>query len=230
MGGRMEPIFTIAHRAGNSRALLNEALAAGVDAVEADIRLDGRRLVSRHVRRFPLLPLFYDRWYAYWSREPQVSLDEILNQIKGRASLFVDIKSTSTKALAMLLAALRHREVIAETRVSGTYWHLLRQLRSEEPGLRVYHSIGDMDGLASFWQLQEGGEKALGVSIHEALVDEESAARFRASGVEIIAYHVDQLSRARQLESWGASGITSGDLRILRALKEPGVSHDQSPA
>ncbi len=223
----MEPIFTIAHRAGNSRVLLKEALAAGVDAVEADIRLDGRRLVSRHQRRSPLLPLFYDRWYAYWSREPQVSLDEILDQIKGRASLFVDIKSTSMKALAMLLATLRHREVIAETRVSGTYWHLLRQIRLEEPGLRVYYSIGDMDSLTSFWQLQENGEKAPGVSIHEALVDEESATRFRAGGVEIVAYHVDQLSRAQQLRDWGVSGITSGDLDILQALKDPGVSHNQ---
>jgi glycerophosphoryl diester phosphodiesterase len=218
----MGPLITIAHRAGNSRARLKEALAGGVDAVEADLRLDGRRLVARHDRRFPLLPLFYDKWYAYWSREPQVALDEILDQLQGRASLFVDIKSTGARALAMLLETLRRRQVVAETRVSGTYWHLLRRLHGEEPGLRLYHSIGDVDSLDRFRQLLEGGESVSGVSIHEALVDEALAARFQARGIEIVAYHVDQLARAQQLREWGVSGITSGDLALLRALKGHG--------
>src|SRR4030043_1929802 len=110
MGASMGPLITIAHRGGNSRALLQEALASGVDAVEADLRLDGRRLVARHDRRFPLLPLYYDKWFAYWSCEPQVDLDRIPERIEGRASLFVDIKSTSARALAMLLDAVRPRE------------------------------------------------------------------------------------------------------------------------
>jgi glycerophosphoryl diester phosphodiesterase len=222
MGASMGPLITIAHRGGNSRALLQEALASSVDAVEADLRLDGSRLVARHDRRFPLLPLYYDKWFAYWSREPQVDLDEILDQLQGRASLFVDIKSTSARALAMLLETLRRRQVVADTRISGTYWHLLRRLHEEEPGLRLHYTIGDEESLDRFQQLLEGGESASGVSIHEALVDEALAARFQARGVEIVAYHVDQLARAQQLREWGVSGITSGDLALLRALKGHG--------
>jgi len=215
-------LITIAHRGGNSRAFLKEALDSGVDAVEADLRLDGGRLVARHDRRFPLLPLYYDKWYAYWNREPQVALDEILDHLKGRASLFVDIKSTSMRALALLLGTLRRRQVVAETRVSGTYWHLLRRLQGEEPSLRLYHSIGDGESLGRFRQLLEGGESVSGVSIHEALVDEELAARFQARGIEIVTYQVNQLARAQQLREWGVSGITSGDLALLRALKGHG--------
>jgi glycerophosphoryl diester phosphodiesterase len=220
MGASMGPLITIAHRGGNSRALLKEALAGGVDAVEADLRLDGRRLVARHDRRFPLLPLYYDKWFAYWSRQPQVDLDEILERIEGRASLFVDIKSTSTRALEMLLDTLRRRQVVASTRISGTYWHLLRRLHAEEPGLRLYYTIGDEESLDRFRQLLERGDDMSGVSIHEALVDEEVAARFRARGIEMVAYHVDQLARARQLREWDVSGITSGDFALLRALKD----------
>jgi glycerophosphoryl diester phosphodiesterase len=199
--------------------LLQEALASSVDAVEADLRLDGGRLVARHDRRFPLLPLFYDKWYARWRSEPQVALDEILDHLKGRASLFVDIKSTSTRALAMLLGTLRRRRVVAETRISGTYWHLLRRLHGEEPSLRLHYTIGDEESLDRFQRLLEG---VRGVSIHEALVDEALAARFQARGIEIVAYHVDQLARAQQLREWGVSGITSGDLALLRALKGHG--------
>jgi len=227
MGASMGPLITIAHRGGNSRALLQEALDGVVDAVEADLRLDGGRLVARHDRRFPLLPLYYDKWFAYWSREPQVDLDEILERLKGRASLFVDIKSTSARALAMLLGTLRRRQVVAGTRISGTYWHLLRRLHEEEPELRLHYTIGDLESLDRFQRLLEGGESASGVSIHEALVDEALAARFQARGIEIVAYHVDQLARAQQLREWGVSGITSGDLALLRALK--GQSSPSSP-
>jgi len=222
MGASMGPLITIAHRAGNSRALLREALASSVDAVEADLRLDGSRLVARHDRRFPLLPLYYDKWYARWRSEPQVDLNEILDCLDGKASLFVDIKSTSTRALDMLLATLRRRRVVAGTRISGTYWHLLRRLHEEEPGLRLHYTIGDEESLDRFQRLLEGGESASGVSIHEALVDEELAARFQARGIEVVAYHVDQLARAQQLREWGVSGITSGDLALLRALKGHG--------
>jgi len=222
MGASMGPLITIAHRGGNSRALLQEALASGVDAVEADLRLDGRRLVARHARRFPLLPLYYDKWFAYWSREPQVDLDEILERIEGRASLFVDIKSTSTRALDMLLATLRRRQVVAETRISGTYWRLLRRLHGEEPGLRLHYTIGDEESLDRFRQLLDGSDEMSGVAIHEALVDEDLAARFQSRGIEMVAYHVDEWERAQQLREWGVSGITSDDFALLRALKGPG--------
>jgi glycerophosphoryl diester phosphodiesterase len=69
-----------------------------------------------------------------------------------------------------------------------------------------------------------------GVSIHEALVDEELAARFQARGIEIVTYQVNQLARAQQLREWGVSGITSGDLALLRALKGHGPPPSPPPA
>ena len=53
--------MAIAHRAGNDRAALEQALSAGVDAVEADLRWDGGRIVARHARRLPFLPLYWDQ-------------------------------------------------------------------------------------------------------------------------------------------------------------------------
>jgi glycerophosphoryl diester phosphodiesterase len=215
----MGTVITIAHNAGNRHVSLEEALDAAVDAVEADLRLDGDRLVARHERKPLPLPIFLDKWYVRWSGEPQVTLDEILQRVKGRASLFVDLKSKSAHAVEMLLATLKRQEAIAETRISSTYWHLLRWLREAEPRLLLYYSIGHRRTLARFWRLREDDPSARAVSIHQALVDEEVAKRFRARDTEIVAYHVNDLSRARELIGWGVQGITSDNLGVLRALK-----------
>jgi glycerophosphoryl diester phosphodiesterase len=215
----MGPVITIAHGAGNRRVSLEEALEAGVEAVEADLRLDGDRLVARHERRLPFLPIFFDEWYVRWRSEPQVTLDEVLERLKSRASLLADIKSTSLRSVKLLLAALRSHDAVAETRVSTSYWNLLRWLHEAEPQLRLYHSIGEQEELERFRQLLDNDPTARAVSIRQTLVDEEAAERFRARGIEVAAYQVDELSRAQELISRGVSGIISDNLEMLQTLK-----------
>ena len=59
------------------------------------------------------------------------------------------------------------------------------------------------------------------MSIKEGLLDKALFDRFLAEGIEIAAYNVYDLPRARELVAWGVAAIISGDLTLLRALKEP---------
>jgi glycerophosphoryl diester phosphodiesterase len=212
---------TIAHRAGNSYERLDRALAAGVDAVEIDTRLDHGRFAGRHDGRLFFLPVYGGRWYVRFSLARATYLDEVLRRVAGRASLLVDVKTTGVRALKLLLDTLRAQNAIAGTRISSGYWNLMRIARVSEPDLRVYYSMGKPEELRRFWQLQEKTHEAKGVSIKERLLNKTLVDRFLAEGIEIAAYDVYDLRRAHELIAWGVAAIISGDLSLLRALKEP---------
>jgi glycerophosphoryl diester phosphodiesterase len=212
-------ILTIAHKAGNDRRLLAATLEAGVEGVEADLRLDGDRLVARHERRFPFLPLFYDRWHVRWSREAQIGLGELLAHLSGRALLLADLKSKPRRSVDVLLATLKDRDAMSSALASSTYWELIGELAAREPSLRLYYSIGRREMLGAFWRRAERDRSVRGVSIHQALVDADVARRLRERGIETLAYHVNEVSRARQLVEWGITGIIGDRLEVLRAVQ-----------
>ena len=212
--------FTIAHRGGNEPELVDEAVAAGVDVIEVDIRFDRGRLVTRHDPRFPFLPVYYDRWHVRLRLKRQVVLAEMLDRLAGRASLLVDLKSTSVQALRLLLESLRTHDAITGSRISSSFWGMLRRAHDLEPRIKMLYSIGKRRELARFWELQERTHEATGVSIKERLLDKALTERFLAEGVEIAAYNVHSLRRARELASWGVAAIISGDLSLLQALRE----------
>jgi len=212
--------FTIAHRAGNSYEALERALAAGVDAVEIDVRLDHGRFAGRHDGRLPFVPIYVGKWHARFSLARATVLDEVLRRVADRASLLVDVKNTSTRALGLLLDVLRAHGAIAATRISG-YWDLMRIAQESEPELKVYYSMGKPAELRRFRQLQGRTHEAKGVSIRESLLDKVLVDEFLAEGIEIAAYDVHDLPRARELVGWGVAVVISGDLALLRGLKEP---------
>lgn len=213
------PVLAIAHRAGNSRETLGFALAAGVDAVEADLRLDGNLLIARHERRIRFLPVYVDRWFIRLAPNPQITLDEVLEKTAGRASLFLDLKSTDIRGLDVLLAALKRSRRIDDTRVSSTYWGLLDRLRQEVPALRVHYSIGDERRLARFEERLASGLTNAAVSIFQGLLTEPRAHRLVAGGIAVFAFHVNDVERARQLIDWDVTGIISGKMSLLEEIK-----------
>ena len=213
--------LTIAHRAGNSYEALERALAAGVDAAEIDVRLDRGHFAGRHDGRLLFLPVYGGRWYVRFSLARESVLDEALRRAAGRVSLLVDVKNTGTHAFRLLLDTLKAQGAIAGTLISSNYWDLMRSAQESEPRLRVYYSIGNPKELRRFWERQQRTHEAKGVSIKEGLLDKALVDRFLAEDIEIAAYDVYDLPRARQLVDWGVAAIISGDLALLRALKEP---------
>ena len=210
---------TIAHRAGNSYEALERALADGVDAIEIDVRLERTHFAARHDGRVFFLPIYCGRWHARFSLARAPDLDEVLRRVAGRATLLVDVKSTGTRALRLLLDLLKARGAIAGTRMSSPYWDLMRSARESEPEIRAYYSIGNAKELRRFWARQQRTHEAEGVSIKASLLDKPLVDDFMREGIEIAAYNVYDLPRARELVAWGVAAVISGDLKVLRALK-----------
>jgi glycerophosphoryl diester phosphodiesterase len=209
----------IAHRAGNDRAALERALSAGVDAVEADLRWDGGRIVARHARRLPFLPLYWDHWHLRLDRTPQVTLDEFLEQIRGRARPYLDLKVPARPLTRALLEALRRHNVLKEAEVSTGLWDMLAELRRAEPELRVIRSVGDRRHLADLLALPVDDPLQAGVVIDRKLLHEELARLLRVRWPVLYVWGIDDLEDARRVIAWGATGIVADSLELLRALR-----------
>ena len=215
--------MTIAHRAGNDRAALEQALSAGVDAVEADLRWDGGRIVARHARRLPFLPLYWDHWHLRLDRSPQLTLDEFLEQVRGRARPYLDLKAPTRPLLSALLEALRRHNAMKEAEVSTGHWRLLAELRRAEPDLRLVRTVGNRRHLAALLALPRDDPLRAGVVIDRDLLDEELAQRLRALRQTLYVWGIDDLEDARRVIGWGASGVIADSLDLLRAV-QAGVS------
>jgi glycerophosphoryl diester phosphodiesterase len=209
----------IAHRAGNDRAALEQALSAGVDAVEADLRWDGGRIVARHARRLPFLPLYWDRWYLRVDRSPQLTLDELLERVRGRARPYLDLKALAQPFPRSLLETLRRHNALKEAEVSSGHWRLLAELRRSEPDLRLIRSVGTRRHLAALLALPPDDPLRAGVAIGRDLLDEELARRLQAQGLTLYVWGIDDLEDARKVIGWGATGVIADSLDLLRALK-----------
>jgi glycerophosphoryl diester phosphodiesterase len=218
-GPGADRLVTVAHRAGNDRDALEMALSAGVDEVEADVRWDGGRIVNRHDRRIPLLPVCWDRWHLHLDRRPQFTLDEFLDRVRGRCRPYLDLKSQSRRFLRALLRTLRNHDVVDETVISSGYWHLLDELRRGEAGLRLLRTIGDERQRADYLALPADDPLGAGVAIHRELLDEELARLLRSRGVAVYVWVVNDIEEARRLAGLGASGIVADSLELLREVK-----------
>jgi glycerophosphoryl diester phosphodiesterase len=209
----------IAHRAGNDPAALERALAAGVDAVEADLRWDGGRIVARHARRLPFLPLYWDRWYVRLDRSAYLTLDELLERVRGRARLYLDTKALAGPFPRALLETLDHHKALKEAQVSSQHWRLLASLSRAEPDLDIVRSVGSRRRRASLLALLPDDPLQAGVAIRRDLLDEETARRLRGRGLPLYVWRVDDLKEARKIVAWGATGIIADSLELLQALK-----------
>jgi len=212
-------IVTIAHRAGNDRAALKQALSAGVDAVEADLHWDGGRIVTRHDRRLPFSRLYWGYWHLRFDPRRQGTLDEFLEQVRGRAWPYLDLKAPARPLAGALLEALRRHNIVKETEVSTGHWRLLAELRRAEPDLRVIRTVGSRDYLGALFALPPNDPLQAGVVIDRKLLDEELAHRLRALRPTLYVWGIDDLEDARKVIGWGATGIIADSLELLRTLK-----------
>jgi glycerophosphoryl diester phosphodiesterase len=213
---------TIAHRAGNDRAALEQALSAGVDAVEADLRWDGGRIVARHARRLPFLPLYWDHWHLRLDRSPQLTLDEFLEQVRGRARPYLDLKAPTRPLLSALLEALRRHNAMKEAEVSTGHWRLLAELRRAEPDLRLVRTVGNRRHLAALLALPRDDPLRAGVVIDRDLLDEELARRLRSVCQTLYVWGINDPEDARRVIGWGATGVIADSLELLRTLVSEG--------
>jgi len=119
---------------GNTLASFDAALECGVDMIELDV-------LSEHPRGSGQLFVAHD--HDDLRSRPRVPLQDALDHLSGaafeRVELDVDIKLPGYEL--RVLDALRERDLVARSLVSGMFPSALARIRAEEPGLRLGWSV-----------------------------------------------------------------------------------------
>jgi glycerophosphoryl diester phosphodiesterase len=224
---RKRPYVAIAHRAGNNLHQLEESLDQSVDAIECDFWHARGRLVLRHERKLPGVPLLFDKWYIGWAWGV-LSLRRLLREINFRASLFLDIKSSTPRAADAVLE-LYHDEksMMPPTEVSSKQWKLLDRLADAGTEMRMYYSVGQKRHVEPLFRRAERDNPPHGTSMRHSLLSPELVDRLHAANMRIYAWTVNNDRRARELISWGVDGIISDDMNVFATLdSELGVTSE----
>ena len=210
--------YAIAHRAGNNLHHAEEALAHGADAIECDFWHDHGRLTLRHERKLPALPLLYDRWYVRFSLG-ELSLRELLRAVNFRAELFLDIKSSTTRAADAVLELYHDNEaMMPRTLVSSKQWALLDRLAESATELQMFYSVGRADLIAPLLTRANREPRPAGTSIRHTLLSPDRVQQLHGAGLQVFAWTVNNRHRAADLLTWGVDGIISDDVALFDAL------------
>ncbi len=187
--------------------------------MEADLRWDAGRIVARHARRLPLLPVVWDRWYLRLDRARPMALDELLERVSGRALPYLDLKALGRPFANALLATLGRHSAVKQVHVSSQHWHLLADLRRAQPELDIVRSVGSRNRLAALLALPSDDLLQGGVAIRQDLLDEEAARALRSRGLALYVWGVENMEAATELAAWGITGIIADSLELLRTLR-----------
>jgi glycerophosphoryl diester phosphodiesterase len=220
--GGARGFYAIAHRAGNNLHHLEQALAAGVNAIECDFWHARGHLVLRHERKLPALPVFYDRWYIRFAMG-ELKLPELLREINHRADLFLDIKSATPPAADAVLELYHDNEsMMPHTLVSSREWKLLDRLAAEGTDMRMFYSVGKRSAVESLLRRAEVAPRPAGTSIRQTLLSPDVVRRLHDAGLLVYAWTVNNPHRARELLSWGVDGLIFDDVEIPAMIAEAG--------
>jgi glycerophosphoryl diester phosphodiesterase len=224
-------MITVAHRAGNSVGALREALAAGVDLVEADVHLYRGRQELRH-----------GKWLGPWHlwdrggppvrrREVEIPLLGDVLAVAGPRSagrLMLDLKGVHPGLAPAVAAALRTAAPGATTWICTQHWWMLPRFTAD-PQVRLVLSAGSRRGVRRLLatlrreRAPVGGRPAAGVSVRRDLLTPAVVAELHERVPLVLTWPVDtgaELTDARRL---GVSGVISRNLPLLRTLTRPGT-------
>ena len=212
------PFLQIAHRGaptvapGNTAAAIRAALDLGVDLVEIDLHAtaDGH-LVLWHDPTLPSggqkLPIARHHLAALrqidlGGGERILELHEALDLARDRAGLLIDLKAP---ALAQPLVACVKERAFPRTVVCGHYWSSLRLIGALDPTIGIAFTINRAWQRLAAWPFLRRGQ-AHAVTINWRQLSRARVARYRALGLAVIAWTVDDPALMRRLWSSERSG------------------------
>ena len=239
MGSRPSHPIRIAHGFGNSRRRLARALQGPVDLIETDVWLENDGIVARHERKLGCLPILLDeqpefrgsrgpgrfgfslgKWYVKL-QTTRLTLEEVLTRAQGKRRLLLDVKTRireREEAFARALTKVVERTGMEEEVLfCGRAWSLLRRLRQLSPRLTSYYTINDRVLIPAFEELLKE-EPVPGICLLNTLIDKPLLQCFKARGITIYTWAINDLPRAHELLEMGVDGITSDSLELLGQL------------
>jgi glycerophosphoryl diester phosphodiesterase len=238
-------VLAVAHRGASRYAPENTlpafalALDEGVPAVECDIQRtrDGRVVVihDQAVDRTTdgsgaVAALTYEelrrldagRWFAPEFAGTRVPLlDEVLDLVRGRGLLKIEIKNAPTFYEGIeqqALDAIRHRGMEEHALLMSFDHESVRTVRAQSPQspTGVIYAARLVDGPAA---ARAAGADAL--CLHWAYATEDVVAGAHVAGLRVLVWTVDEEDAFRRCLALGVDGVTSNDSRLLHRMLGP---------
>lgn len=243
-GGRP---LAIAHRAGNEPELLQAAEAFGADLIETDVWRYQGRVEVRHLKTLGKLPILWDweprdsgwpypfaylrdRWRLRFAPtwRPRLTLGDVLRLARPETAFMIDLKRGDLLLADAVVAEARTfrpappgcplGEEAPPIFVCSRAWGVLERA-GREPDVRVIYSVGSDEQLAAVWpKLAALPDPA--VSIHARYLGKDlpHLARFKAEGVAVVTWPVNDDELALDLTERGADGLIIDDPEVLRRV------------
>lgn len=212
-------MITVAHRFGNSLGGLREALAAGVDLIEADVHLYRGRLELRHSKWLGPWHLWDRGGVLVRRRDVEIPLlGDVLAAARG-GRLMLDLKGVHPGLAPAVAAALRGAAPVS---ICTQHWWMLRHFAGD-PQSRPVLSAGSRRGLHRLRAALRAGRAAAGVSVRRDLLTPSSVAELHDSVPTVLTWPVDTPAELVDARRLGVSGVISKNLPLLRTLARPAM-------
>ncbi len=232
----------VAHRGAscyapeNTLGAFRRALEDGVAAVECDVRrtqdghlvvihdatvdrtTDGRGLVGS-LTLDALRQLDAGRWFgAEWVGERVPLFDEVLELVRGRALIKVEIKNDPIPAGGIerqVIDAIRHHEMEESAFVMSFDHQAVRAVRSAASGIAtgIIYAARLVDPVAA-----ARAADADGLCVHWGYLDGDVVALARRSGLGIFTWTVDDEAVFQRCLALKIDGVSSNDTRLIARL------------
>lgn len=241
--GTSRRLWKVAHRGAsaerpeNTPAAFELAIAQGADVVECDVRRtsDGALLIlhDAEVDRTtsgtgPLREMSAVAARALDAGGGQAipTLTEVLDLVRGRVRVNVDIKETDI--VAATVQAVRDagmREAVTFISFLPEVWEQLEQLTPESPRIHLVDSAAALASLAMGDAVSQS--VAAGVGVPYELVNEGMVDYMHRHGFAVFAWTVDDPDEMRRLIECDVNGIVTNRpaalADVLRAVRGPEV-------
>ncbi len=210
-------VLLVAHRSPRSAAACEAVAEAGATIFEIDVQIwDGQLVVSHYL---PLLGSGWrrDGWRVVrgWNPRHEPPLAEVAELVPPDRAVLLDLKEQEPGRRADLLAA------IAETLpTSGRYFACtsvvedLDLLRTKR--FRTWRTIGDQRRLDAVLAGDAVADEA--VTVKHKLLSQAVVDRLHSLTGTVVAWTVNDVSRARWLREIGVDGLTTDSVDVMRAV------------
>jgi len=210
-------VLAVAHRAGNTAGGLRDALASGVDLVEADIHLYRDALEVRHSKRIGP-HLLWERRIGVTRRRASVvpDLPEILAIAAGDPRLMLDLKGPALAVGSRVAEMLRAEMPGVPVAVCTKQWKMLDAFAGD-PNVRRILSAANAVQLSRL-RNRLRRERAHGVSIRLRLLTPPLVAELRRATDLVLTWPVDTEAALAHADDLGVTGVISENMPLLSGL------------
>ena len=208
--GHLRPAI-IAHGGGNSMDRVMSYKDIRADYLEVDLWVHHGRFEARHERRVRYTSILFEKWYLRRLRGDHYGLVEMMEAAaETDAGIFLDIKNGGAAAARLLQNVIDDIEGPTPRIVaSSQQWKALRAIAEHCPEVDSYYSIDVAAKLDLFLSVSERDERPRGVSCRHTLLTMDVVGKLHERGLQVVAWTVDDIERARELAAWGVDGLTT---------------------